>query len=206
MASRSPNRFNDIQVKLDLGDYLVTATSFHGEGSSQWWEDLGDLLYGRPGWYCHVANTGSAIEVLWSFGALGSSRFSIDVGAAPKYHVYDQEEDEAIVFDEIDELRTWLETNEARHLDYPRRLKSCVADSDWALLRTMTFDVDATLDSGMWIVTPRQFPLTFSSGASLNEALVNVRMAIAGAFDAPLSLAPSIRLVTHIDTLGSAEI
>jgi hypothetical protein len=206
MADIGSNPYNNIPVELNLGDYVVTATSFHGWETEQWWKDLGDLLYGRPGWYCHIADTGHAIEVLWSFGALGSSLFVISVEQAPAYHLYDYEADTQMVFDNIGALRQWLDENEQRHSEYPRRLRDYAADSDWALLRSLPFKADITFDGSAWIATFQQLPITYSSGSTLGEAVSNAREAITDAFDAPRTVAPNVQLVLRLDAAASAAL
>lgn len=206
MANGAGNSYNRIPVELDLGDYLVTATSFHGWETEQWWKDLGDLLYGRPGWYWHIANTGHAIELLWSFGALGSSLFVISVGHAPSYHLYDHEADTELVFDTIDTLRRWLDDNEQRHSEYPQRLRNYAADSDWALLRSLPFEVDVTFDGSVWIATFRQLPVAYSSGSTLPQAVSNAREAITDAFDAPRTVAKSVQVILRLDVAASAAL
>lgn len=206
MADGERNFSNQIDVELRLGDYLVTAVSLCGFESEQWWEDLGGLLYGRPGWSCEVANTEADVEMLWSFGALGSSLFVISMQAAPAYHLYDHEEDKELLFDNIDALREWLDENEQRHSEYPRRLRDYAADSDWALLRSLPFKVDITFDGSTWIATFRQLPVTFSSGLTLSEAVVNAREAITDAFDAPRSLAPKLKVLLRLDDAASAAL
>lgn len=202
----SANPYNDIPVSLSMGDYLAIATTFHGWGTAEWWKALADLLYGRPGWHCEIANTGTSVEMLWSFGALSSSLFVISSSSAPKIHLLDYDEDEEVEFESVDDLRAWLEVNEARHAEYPRRLKAYAADSDWALLRSLPFEVDVTVDGSEWITTFRTLPLTFSSADSLAESLGRARQAIANAFDAPPALAPVIKIVAHLDEEATAAL
>lgn len=74
MTGTAPHPHTRVEIELNLGspEYIVTATSVHGDDSGPWWESLGNLLYGRPGWYCELANTDGGTELMWSFGALAA--------------------------------------------------------------------------------------------------------------------------------------
>ena len=172
------NPYARIPVELNLGDYLVTATILNGQKSELWWKDLGDLLYGRAGWYCQVVNTSGGVEMVWSFGALGSSLFIITSGKAPAYHLYDNEADKDLIFDDVEHLRAWLEENDSDIRD-PRRLRNYAADSDWAMLKA-SFNVNVTHDGAVWIATFRELPLTYSSGSSFAKTISNARRSNSG--------------------------
>jgi len=110
------------------------------------------------------------------------------------------------VFDDVDALREWLDENEQRHSEYPRRLRGYAADSDWALLRSFPFEVDVTFDGSVWIATFRQLPVTYSSGSRLSEAVSDAREAIADAFDAPRTVATDVQVVLRLDAAASAAL
>jgi predicted RNase H-like HicB family nuclease len=200
------NPYNRIVVELNLGDYLVTATSLNGWDSEQWWRDLGDLLYGRAGWHCEIVNTSQGVEMVWSFGAMGSALFIISFGEAPAYHLYDHEADDDLMFEDVEALRAWLDDNEQRHLEYPRRLRNYAADADWAMLKSFPFSVDVTYDGAAWIATFRELPLTYSSGQSLAEVISNAREAITEAFDAPIAAALDLQVAVRLDAAASAAL
>lgn len=206
MSHVERNHPYQIEIELRLGDYIATATTLYGVESEQWWNDLGELLYGRPGWSCEIVYTGTSIELVWSFGALGSSLFVISAGSAPAFHLYDHETDTELEFDTVDALQEWLDENEHRYSEYPRQLRNYAADSDWALLRSLPFKVDVTFDGLIWIATFRQLPVTYSSGSTLSEAVANAREAITDAFDAPRKLAPSVNIVLRLDAAASAAL
>ncbi|MGC5224476.1 type II toxin-antitoxin system HicB family antitoxin [Micromonospora sp. DT81.3] len=209
LTGDAPDPSSRVEIEINLGspDYIAAATSFYGEHTEQWWKRLGDLLGDRPGWKCEIANTGSQIELMWSFGALGSSLFNVSREEDGEgYHLFDYEADKVIVFGALEELRTWLEENEQRHVDYPRTLRGLAADNDWALLKSMPFQVDVTYDGSTWIATFRQLPLEYSSGATLTEAISNAKEAIAHAFDAPKNIAPRIQVTARLDVEAVAAL
>lgn len=59
-----------MDIEVGHPPYLVLADMLHGWAGRTWWEDLGNLLGGRPGWRCQLVNQG---ELLWSYGAMGRS-------------------------------------------------------------------------------------------------------------------------------------
>src|SRR4051812_39323296 len=71
----------NVEVGIGTGtpQYLTFVWAIYGHDAGPWWEALGDLLGGRPGWHCDFTNQG----LLWSYGALGSSLFNISAPSAP---------------------------------------------------------------------------------------------------------------------------
>ncbi|MFK5243149.1 hypothetical protein ACI3PF_20775, partial [Lactococcus lactis] len=74
----------DVDVTIEAGrpTYVNFAAEIYGWETQEWWEELGNLLGGRPGWRC----TFGAEGLMWSFGAGGSSLFNITApGEASHY-------------------------------------------------------------------------------------------------------------------------
>ena len=203
MTGTAPHPHTRVEIELNLGspEYIVTATSVHGDDSGPWWESLGNLLYGRPGWYCELANTDGGTELMWSFGALGSSLFNINWTADPSiFQLFDYEADESVSLSSIDELREWLDRNEARHATHVERNLAPIASADgWWLLKAHEFILDVTYDEATWIASVRKLPVTAAFASSLKEAVSNAREAIAHAFHAPRELAADIRVSVRLD-------
>lgn len=203
MADTTPDPHTQVEVELNLGspEYIVTATTLYPDDSGPWWESLGNLLYGRPGWYCEIANTNEGTELMWSFGALGSSLFNITWSGDPgQYRLFDYEADNVIVLHSTDELRDWLDDNERRHDEHVTTSIRPLASSDgWSVLRSIGFTLDVTHDGSTWIASVRKLPVTAAFGSSLQEAIKNAREAIAHAFDAPKNVAADIKVSVRLD-------
>lgn len=200
-----------VSVELNLGEptYLHAAALFHGgdEATERWWKDLGDLLYGRPGWHCEITNATSGPAMIWSFGAVGTSLFNLAYEGRADYAVFDWETDATIRFGGVTELQDWLEANEPRHAEHTLGLRDLAgATTGWAVLKRMGFDVDVTFDTDSWIATVRKLPVTMSLGGSLEQAVSNAREAIAHAFNAPEDVAPDIQVRVHLDQPASAAL
>lgn len=199
-----------VDVALELGDpvYIVTAMAFYGFEAEPWFKAVGDLLYGRPGWSCSICNTDTGVELMWSFGAMGSSLFVISYDGDPsEYRVFDYDEDDSVSFSSIGDLRDWLDKSEPRHADFVRRrLRGDASADDWWLLKGFVFDVDVTFDGSVWVATPRKLPVTFTSGSSLGEAIKSAREAIAHEFDAPASLAAEIKVKLRLDEAAASAL
>jgi hypothetical protein len=86
----------------------------------------------RPGWALSISNTDAGTEFLWTFGALGSGLFVISYEEdSSTYRVFDDDGDDDVTFDTIDELREWLDANEARHSnDVRTNLRDMVSADD----------------------------------------------------------------------------
>lgn len=207
MAAVVPDPSSLVEVELNVGDpaYLHLAVMVYGEETEYWWKELGDLLYGRPGWYCELTSDPDA-RLMWSFGAVGSSLFNITYNGEPGYSLYDYYADTTTLFPAITALREWLEENEDRHADHPRKLRDIAASNDWGTLKTVGFDVDVTHDNAVWIATVRKLPVTMSPAESLATAVVHIREAIAAAFDAPISIADAIQVKVHLDNAAVAAL
>lgn len=207
MNSTQPDPSSLVHVEINVGNptYLSLADMFYGQDGEQWWKELGDLLYGRPGWYCEFTNSPRE-PMLWSFGPAGSSLFNITFDGQPGYGLFDYESDSVNRFSTIDELREWLDANEGRHADHTRKLRGYAAADDWAALKNLGFDVRVTFDNGTWIATVRGLPVTMSAGTSLADAVSNAREAIAHAFEAPLSVAVGIQVQVHLDRAAAAAL
>lgn len=204
----APHTHVDVELALGSPTYIVTALSFYGPDAEAWFESVGNLLYGRPGWACSISNTDAGTELLWTFGALGSGLFVISYEGNPStYRVFDYDADDDVTFNTINELREWLDANEPRHADYVRTtLRDMVAADDWWLLKGHTFEVDVTYDGSAWVGTVRKLPVTFSSAPSLPETITAVREAIAHEFDAPQNVAPQIKVQVHLDEEAAAAL
>ncbi|GAA1692395.1 hypothetical protein GCM10009808_06880 [Microbacterium sediminicola] len=210
MTGTTPDPHTRVEIELNLGspEYVVTATSLYGDDSSPWWESLGNLLYGRPGWYCELANTDGGAELMWSFGALGSSLFNISLTDDPtSFQLFDYAADECVLLSSIDELREWLDRNEARHATHvERNLAPMASANGWRLLKAHEFMLDLTYDEATWIASVRKLPVTAAFGSSLKEAVSNAREAIAHAFHAPPELAADIRVSVRLDQAAVAAL
>ncbi|OHF24513.1 hypothetical protein BKP30_29300 [Rhodococcus erythropolis] len=193
---------------MNLGDstYLRLAAILYGEETQQWWKDLGDLLYGRPGWYCEITNTANETQMTWSFGTLGSSLFNVTFDDESGYSLFDWDADSKLRFTTIDQLREWLDTNEDRHSNHPRKLRSLAEAFDWAVLKNVGFDLDVTVDDDAWIATVRKLPVTMSTAKTLSETVSQAREAIASAFDAPTKVAQSILVQVHLDHAAASAL
>lgn len=205
MSVQQPDPSSLVRVDLNPGEpvYLRLAIGMYGDGAGRWWKDLGDLLYGRAGWYCEIDGE---MAMIWSFGAVGSSLFNISYDGGPGYTVFDFEADSDAVFPTIVELRQWLDENEGRHADHPLKLRPLVSSSNWATLKQLPFDIDVTFADGHWITTVRRLPVTMSAEASLADSIRHSREAIARAFGAPDPVARDIQIRAHLDTAAAAAL
>jgi hypothetical protein len=75
---------------------------------------LVDLLGGRPGWRLEPRSTPGATP-LWCFVFSGKIEFSVTT-EGNSIHLYVMETDEDLVFQDADELTTWLRTHRAEAL------------------------------------------------------------------------------------------
>lgn len=207
MKSTQPDPSSLVPVELNVGNrtYLNLAEMLYGQEAEQWWKELGDLLYGRPGWYCEFTNSPDE-PMLWAFGPAGSSLFSITSDDEPGYGLFDYAADSTKRFSTIDELHEWLDANEGRHADHTRKLRGLAAAHEWATLKSVGFDVRVTFADDTWIATVRGLPVTMSAGTSLAGAVSNAREAIADAFDAPFSIAEAIQVQVHLDRAAAAAL
>ena len=180
--------------------YSNVAESLTGHVSVQWWERLGDLLHGRPGWHCDLTSEG----LLWSYGALGASLFNI---SAPedsedfkrgRYEVFDFDEDESHTFT-LDELRSWLEDNEHRHSDHAHRLGQLYGGEDWSILNGMIFDARVTHDGAMFVGTVPSLVLEFTAADDLATVVDNLRGLVTSALGAPSDVAPRVQIDARLD-------
>lgn len=192
-------------VEVSVPSYMALSTGLYGEEAERWWKDLGDLLYGRPGWYCEMMLT-SQIELSWSFGAMKASMFNISYDGEPDYALFDYIADSTTRFQTIGELREWLDDNESRHADHAHKLRDLASMYDWKVLKTVGFDVDVTTDGDVWIGTVRTLPVTMSAGSSLVDTVSQLRQAIAHTFDAPASVAGDIQVRVHLDTTAASAL
>ncbi|NHE67799.1 hypothetical protein G9U53_26195 [Rhodococcus sp. D-46] len=208
MTTAQPDPFSLVNVELNLGDstYLSLAAILYGADTQQWWKDLGDLLYGRPGWYCEITNTDNRMHMMWSFGAVGSSLFNISLENEPGYSLFDWDADTTLPFTTINQLREWLDINEDRHSDHLRKLRPLAESFDWAILKNVGFDLDVTVDGDAWIATVRKLPITMSTAKSLSETVSQAREAIATAFDAPAKVAQDILVRVHLDHAAASAL
>lgn len=210
MADTEPEPHTQVEIELNLGspEYIVTATTLYPDDSGPWWESLGNLLYGRPGWCCEIVNTDGGTELMWSFGALGSSLFDITwADDLATYRLFDYDADEVVVFYSIDALRDWLDDNETRHANHVVRNLTPMASADgWSLLRVYEFALDVTYDGSTWIASVRKLPVTAAFASSLQDAVSNAREAIAHAFDAPKNIAADITVSVRLDPAAVAAL
>lgn len=196
-----------VKVELNVGEptYLKLAGLLYGENTEEWWKDIGDLLYGRPGWYCEIALT-PGMELIWSYGAVGSSLFNVSYEDVSGYSLFDWDADSTKKFQTVDELRKWLDENEWRHADHTFKLRDLASSSDWAVLKTVGFDIDVTFDEERWIGTVRKLPVTMGAAMSLADVVSQMREGIAQAFDAPASVAKSLQVQVHLDPAAAAAL
>ncbi|GAA1119887.1 hypothetical protein NE857_26340 [Nocardiopsis exhalans] len=206
MIAKQPDPSWLVNVELNVGEptYLNAAEMIYGEDAEHWWKELGDLLYGRPGWYCEITNSDTGMEMMWSFGALRASLFNISFDGDRDYALFDWEADSTERFSTINELRAWLDVNEERHTDHPRNLHDLVAASDWSVLKTVGFDIDVIFDGETWIATVRRLPVTMSTADSLSNVVSRARDAITHVFDAPPEVAQDIQVRVHLDHTAAA--
>ena len=209
---------NKVEVGIDLGDpqYLRVAEWLHGQYTLEWWQELGDLLGGRPGWRCDLTSEG----LLWSFGASGSSLFNITLprtdadtedvnedGVAPDgYNVYDYEADAMVPFGNISELLTWLEANEHRHANHLANLREMAMTFDWKVLKTLGWKAHVTHVDGTWVGTVDGIPTDATFSSTLPGLTAALRELIAAAFDAPAEVTPDIGLSVKLDQAGTAAL
>lgn len=210
MTDAAPDPHTQVEIELNFGSpgYIVTATSLYGDDSGPWWESLGNLLYGRPGWYCELANTSDGPKLMWSFGALGTSLFNIVLrDDLTDFDLFDYEADQSVSFESIEQLGEWLDRNESRHSDHVRRNLTPMASADgWRLLRLYEFVLDVTFDGSAWIAIVQKLPVTAAFGSSLTVAVSNAREAIAHEFQAPKSLATDITVSVRLDPAAVAAL
>jgi hypothetical protein len=164
------------------------------------WEELGDLLGGRPGWHCELTNEG----LLWSFGAMESSLPNFgwhgrEDQPAHGYELFDHEADTTLSFDNIALLRTWLEANEHRHANHLRtELRRWVVHDDWQLLKAFSWKAKVSHEGRSWLGTVDNIPSEATFATDLPALIGQMKELIAAAFDAPADVAagisPSVRL------------
>jgi predicted RNase H-like HicB family nuclease len=207
MNPSQPDPSSLVHVELNVGNptYLNLAEMLYGQDAEQWWKELGDFLYGRPGWYCEFTNSPGE-PMLWSFGPAGSSLFNITLDDEPGYALFDYEADSTQRFSTVDELGEWLYANEGRHADHTRKLRDLAAAHEWATLKNVGFDVHVIFDNDTWIATVRGLPVVMSAATSLAGAVSNAREAIAHAYDAPRSVAEAIQVQVHLDRAAAAAL
>jgi hypothetical protein len=194
----------EVDVELEFGhpSYVHLAEWLHYPvDAGPWWEQLGDLLGGRPGWHCELTSEG----LMWSFGALGSSLFNVswhgEGDEVPTgYELFDYDADETLSFGSVDELRVWLEGNEHRHANHLRdNLRGWVMADDWALLKSFPWKAQVTFLDGTWVGTVLGIPADATFAGSLPDLVGQLRELIADAFDAPASVAPDVSLSVRMD-------
>lgn len=198
----------NVEVGIGTGtpQYLTFVWAIYGHDAGPWWEALGDLLGGRPGWHCDFTNQG----LLWSYGALGSSLFNISAPSAPDdssepsdyqsgtYVLFDYDADVEHGFSDLAELRAWLEQNEPRHVDHARTVGQMVASDGWSMLAGLTFDARVTYEGGTWIATVPKLPLEAAFAGDLVTVVAHVRELVAGALGAPAELASTIEIQARL--------
>ena len=79
--------------------------------------ELVDLFGGRPGWRLEPRSTPGATP-LWCFVFSGRIEFSVST-EGESIHLYVMETDEDVVFQDEQELTTWLRTHRAEALREP---------------------------------------------------------------------------------------
>ncbi|MEG3093483.1 hypothetical protein [Sphingomonas sp. PB1R3] len=200
----------DVEVKVDVGTptYIILAEQMYGWDAKDWWEDLGDLLGGRPGWHCDF--TGEAL--LWSFGPFGSSLFNVsppdDAGdyGVGAYELFDYEADETHRFATTAALLSWLEANEHRHADHVRKLKEYASAFEWRVLKDIGVELRVTHDGSVFIGTFPDIAFESAFAADVPTLLAQAREAVARAHDAPPGIAPEIDLIVRLDPKASAAL
>jgi hypothetical protein len=217
---------NKVEIGIDLGDpeYLRVAEWIYGQHTVEWWQELGDLLGGRPGWRCDLTSEG----LLWSFGPSGSSLFSITLpeadadledvsdldtddpgedGIAPAgYELYDDDADEMVSFANVSELLTWLEANEHRHANHLAKLREMAMTFDWKVLKTLGWKARVTYVDGTWVGTVDRIPAEATFSSTLPGLTSSLRELIATAFDAPAEVTPDIELSVVLDQAATAAL
>ncbi|MCL8026959.1 hypothetical protein [Nocardioides bruguierae] len=200
----------DVEVTIDVGTptYVTLAEQLHGWESKVWWENLGDLLGGRPGWHCEFTSEG----LLWSFGPLGSSLFNLSAPENPDdyssgvYEVFDYEADTTHRLASTADLLTWLEGNEHRHVDHVRRMKGLASAFDWRVLKNLGVELRVTHDGSSYIGTFPSLPFESAMETDFLTLLTHARQAVARAHDAPEAIAADIDLVVRLDPRASAAL
>lgn len=197
----------EVEVEFSLGHptYGILAGLLYGEGAVEWWENLGDLLHGRPGWHCDYTSDG----LLWSYGAAGASLFNIgppeDYGfGRGEYEVFDYDEDEVFNFPGTAALQTWLESNEHRHADHLRNLSAFVSGNDWADLSKFDWDARVTYDGSSFIGQVPKVPSEMVAGPDLKAVLKGLQELMAYAFGAPQEAARHVRVNARLDSNATA--
>jgi hypothetical protein len=195
----------DVQIGFGTTNYVSLADWLYGYESVEWWTALGDLLGGRPGWYCELGTDG----LYWHFGAMQASLLNIgspvedgrrDKFPKSNYSLFDYEADEVVHFESIDDLRTWLEANEPRFTDYIRgRYSEWASADDWAVLRMMTWRINVEYDGAAWIATVPNVPADATFANDLPQALRQAGELICAAFGAPARIAELMSLEAYLD-------
>lgn len=206
----------DIEVDFALGypTYGLLAEHLYGRDAGGWWEDLGELLGGRPGWHCEFTAQG----LLWSFGPLGSSLFNISPsttmpGNDPAqeafvwdrgYELFDYELDETVHLQDTVALRTWLEANESRHDGHLRSLGALVSGDGWADLGRFEWEARVTHDNSTFIGEVPKVPSEMVVADDLPGVILALQELMAHVFGAPVSAARHVRFKLVLDSKATA--
>lgn len=201
MNERRP--YLDVRVNLAMGspEYIVTAMATHGWEYKSWFEEIGDLLGGRPGWHCDLTSEGI---LSWSFGAFGASLFNIsppkDAEAEDgRFSVFDYEADEVVPFDAVSPLREWLDENEPRHAGHAGSLRALAAVNNWAPLTRVGLEARVDYADGTWIGTITTIPSEATFGRSLSHVVRALREMVGAVLDVPTAIIPKIRLQVTLE-------
>ncbi len=108
-----PQSRSEIAVEYEL-DHDQTCEAFHGTEVLPAWQELGEILFGRPGWRFVVALTDHGFGPIWCFGLEGAATLVL-TATEEGFHVFDYDDDDAFVLPRREELVAWLHEHEPRH-------------------------------------------------------------------------------------------
>lgn len=106
---RLPESREEIEVKVPSYDSLCAALG-GGDDVLPRWQELGDVLMRRPGWYFTI-DSGAP---LWCFGLEGEARLTVEA-EMEGFHVFDYLEDESFIVSQRTGLMDWLHEREDKY-------------------------------------------------------------------------------------------
>ena len=162
------------------------------------WRALGDLLGHRAGWHFDIVQGGA----VWSLGAFGESRLTIQALPDGRYRCADGQSHMAVTG--IDHVVEWLEGREDAARQISPLLRQLIAESDWQRLRTYVYEVRVSWSDGWYCAVVRGLPQEACFGLTLHEVLRQARMMLVQCAGAPDDLAEELSVRVKLD-VGATE-
>ncbi len=193
-----------VEVRFANSDYVNVCETYGGGWQLLgWWQDLGDLLVHRPGWYFEMGSG----QLLWNLGTFGASMLNIHVDKNGNFHCFDYADDEAVQLRTVGEIEAWLAPREANARQPTTLQDNLLKDSDWRILRSgaSVFDVRISWSDGWYYADVRGLPEEAVFEKTVKAVIKSARAMLVRSFGAPDDVAPQLTLRVALDEKASAR-